>query len=112
MSSSTVDMVNKLVGTIGPTLVALAANGTRVRKIPNAWAAGQGRPDSAQLERLQVLKELLDLVGEAEGSDVARAWLIGASIDDGKLSPVEAIRTGRFDDARNSAQRLIHDEWS
>ncbi len=105
-------MVNKLVRAVGPTLVALAANGTRVRKIPRAWAAGQGRPDSEQLKRLQVLEELLDLIRKAKGPDTARAWLIGASIDDGKLSPVEAIRTGRFDDARISANRLVQDDWS
>lgn len=100
-------MVNSLVRSVGPTLVALIANETRDRKDPIAWAAGDSAPTDEQTVRLRVLDELIDLVSKAEGPDVARTWLVGMDIGGGMLSPVEAIRVDRFKEARASAERLI-----
>lgn len=78
------------------------------------WLTRSSRllPDDQQAEQLRFAHEMFMQVAQEEGTDVARAWFIGANVGEDKASPVEAIRDRRFDEVRVSARGLIEDQWS
>lgn len=96
---------------LGRTLTA-ALSGTRNRLDVDAWmkvGRGHATPTDHQLSRLRFAKEMFEKVSNAEDADTARAWFIGANVGDDEISPIEAIRNGRFDEVRTSATRMIED---
>jgi len=107
--TSTQRIVLHLRGNLGRTLVAYIA-GTRSEKDVQRWING-ATPDSAQYKRLKFAYDLLTAVASSESMGVAKAWLIGSSIDGGESSPAEAIRNGRFKAARTSSEQMIRDDW-
>lgn len=106
-------LIDELVRLVGPTLTAFTAHATnRAELVLDRWRQDATSLHPGKRERLELAYELLNDVAEADSEDVARAWFIGANCGPSLVSPAEAIRDGRFDEARLSAKRLINDEWS
>lgn len=64
------------------------------------------------MERLLVVRELLDELTASEGDVGFRRWLLSPSIYDEAKSIALVIRDGGFDEARASAKRLIEDAFT
>lgn len=52
------------------------------------------------------------MISAAEGSDVARAWFIGANPWLGHHTPVDAIRDGRLKEVAAAAQAFVDGSFS
>ncbi len=101
----------ELVWELGPTLVATLA-GTKDRTAPQSWADGTAEPDEHEAERLRAASESWHVVAAADGPDVARAWFIGMNPWLGDVTPVSAIREGKFAQVRAAAQAAAKDTFS
>lgn len=119
MKLSDKELIDELVQFIGPTLTAFTAHSTvRAEFVLDRWREGSTALHPGKRERLELAYELLNDVAESNSADIARAWFIGANTSPGSddetnlVSPAEAIRHGKFDEARTSAKRFINDEWS
>ncbi len=101
------ELVSRLVGHLGPTLVALLA-GVKDRKLPNKWARADGpvpRPESHR--RLLTALRAWTMISSAEGDHVARAWFIGANPRLGEEAPVICLREGRDADVLAAASAFV-----
>lgn len=101
------ELASRLVGHLGPTLVALLA-GVKDRKLPNKWARADGpepRPESQR--RLQTALRVWSMIASAEGDHVARAWFIGANPRLGEEAPVICLREGRDADVLAAAAAFV-----
>lgn len=103
------ELVEKLVGILGPTLVFIAAS-AKYRSDVKHWQAGDPMANG-QHERLQVADECLQEIIDRDGAGIARAWFIGRNTGQFEISPAEALGEGSFDLVRQSAKQLVNDEW-
>lgn len=95
---------------LGVTLTA-ALSGTRNRNDIHAWLHGQANPTDDQVERLNFACDTFKDVSKSQGADMTRTWFLGANVGADEISPIEAIRDGRFEEVRISARRMIEDQW-
>jgi hypothetical protein len=98
--------------TLGPTLVAALA-GSRNPHASREWASQRGdSPTEEQAIRLRVAYKAWSAIEIEHGSDIARAWFIGANPWLGEDTPIDATREGRFAEMAASAQAMIDDAFS
>lgn len=86
------ELVRTLNAHVGATVVQAMA-GTKDRGQPGRWARPDGpQPRLHTANRLRLGYRVWNLVAQAEGYDVALAWLVGANPRLGEGTPVSAVR--------------------
>lgn len=86
------DLVRTLNEHVGTTVVQ-AMTGTKDRGQPARWAQSDGpQPRMSTVEQLRLGYRVWDLLAQAEGYDVALAWLVGSNPRLGETTPVSAVR--------------------
>lgn len=106
------ELVRRLNGSLGSTLVAALAGSSEPREA-SGWADFDGPdPGSEAAQRLGTAYNAWWKVAEAEGEAVARAWFVGANpwLEDD--SPVNSLRTGRIDAVERAAQAVVDESFS
>lgn len=83
---------------------SLGTDSENVHATPNDWASGRFTPSEDQMERLVVLREVMVKVAASRGRMAARSWLLGNDDMTGR-TPLESVRRGLYDDARDAAER-------
>ncbi len=100
------DLVRILNGNVGPTLVQ-TMTGTKDHGLPAKWATADGpMPGSTAVEQLRLGYRVWHLLSEAEGRNVALAWLVGANHRLG-ATPVSAVRDLRSAEVIGAARAFI-----
>lgn len=86
------DLVRILNENVGTTVVQ-AMTGTKDRGQPARWARPDGpEPRLKTVNQLRLGYRVWHLLAQAEGPDVALAWLVGANPRLGETTPVSAVR--------------------
>ncbi len=86
------DLVRILNENVGSTVVQ-AMTGTKDRGQPARWARPNGpEPRLKTANQLRLGYRVWDMLTQAEGSDVALAWLAGSNPRLGERTPASAIR--------------------
>lgn len=103
------DLVAELLDSLGPTVVQ-AMTGVRDRSVPTRWARPDG-PTPRKLSQQQVRLgfRVWLMLRDAEGPQVAAAWMIGANPRLGEDTPITAIREMRSAHVVGAAQAFIDD---
>lgn len=104
------EVVRRLNTHLGATMVAALA-GSRDSKLPYKWAKTTVPNDTAE-QRIRLAHRLWRMISDAEPHHIARAWLRGANPVLGEVSPVMAIREGRFAEVVAAANAFIEGAWS
>ncbi|TRW44404.1 HAD domain-containing protein [Georgenia yuyongxinii] len=105
------DVVHQLNTALGPTIVA-ALSGATISTLPERWVEHDGPiPSPQEKERLRAAHRIWTQLADAEGPDLARAWLIG---DNPVLeqAPYLALRAGAVDEAVAAAAAFTTGTWS
>lgn len=101
------ELVAELVNQLGPTVVQ-AMTGTRDRSMPAAWARADGpTPRQRTHDQLRLGYRVWTMLRDAEGSNVAAAWMTGANPRLGEDTPLTAIREMRAADVVGAAGAFI-----
>lgn len=95
-----------MVDAVGAKLTAAACGVPRAVTVA-AWADGAAPPAVTELVRLRGLYLVWQLVAEAEGADVAKAWLISTNILLGGDAPIAALREGSVDEVIAAARAHV-----
>jgi len=78
-------------------------------ELASGWAqAGGPQPGAASAKHLRFGYEQWKMVANAEGDDLARAWFIGANRWLGNDTPVNAIRSDKWEEVTRAAHALIN----
>ncbi|PYF96348.1 hypothetical protein SAMN05216184_1198 [Georgenia satyanarayanai] len=86
------ELVRILNENVGSTVVQ-AMTGTKDRGQPAKWARPDGpEPRHNTVNQLRLGYRVWHLLEQAEGPDVALAWLVGANPRLGERTPVSAVR--------------------
>ena len=101
-------IVTELIAEVGPTLVAFMAD-IRSRQMPHQWAAGTTVPNDAAQQRLMLAHQVFGIVKASDGSDIARAWLIGTNPRFKDESPAARIRAFDAMAVLGAAQNFAED---
>lgn len=105
------ELVRRLNAGLGPTLVSALAGAVHPQHA-RAWAKGAFAPDTKVAQRIHAGYDVWQKMVEAEGEVVARAWFVGANPWLGGDSPVNALRSGQFDQVEIAAKTLSEDAFS
>ena len=101
------DLVRELNANVG-TVVVQAMTGVKDRGQPARWARPDGaRPRLRTVNQLRLGYRVWRLLEQAEGRDVALAWLVGANPRLGEQSPVTAIRELRSAQVMGAALAFV-----
>jgi hypothetical protein len=101
------EVVRRLIGHLGPTLVATLAN-VRDRKLPHKWAQADGpTPRDEASTRLYAAHRIWSALSASESDHVARAWFIGANPRLDEQQPVFALREGRISETMSALQAFL-----
>lgn len=104
------EVVRRLNSHMGATMVA-ALSGSRDSKLPYKWAKSTV-PNAEAQERLRFAHRIWKILADAESDHVARAWFRGTNPVLGEVSPVIAIREGRFAEVAGAADSFVSGNWS
>jgi len=104
------EVVRRLNSHLGATMVAALA-GSRDSKLPYKWAKSTV-PNAEAQERLRFAHRIWKIVADAESDHVARTWFRGTNPVLGEISPVIAIREGRFAEVAGAADSFVSGNWS
>lgn len=86
------DLVRVLNQNVGTTVVQ-AMTGTKDRGQPTRWARPDGpQPRMTTVDQLRLGYRVWHLLTQAEGHDVALAWLVGSNPRLDESTPVSAVR--------------------
>lgn len=99
------EVVRRLNSHVGATMVA-ALSGSRDSKLPYKWAKSTV-PNAEAQERLRFAHRIWKIVADAESDHVARTWFRGTNPVLGEISPVIAIREGRFAEVAGAADSFV-----
>ncbi|MBX9244661.1 hypothetical protein ICW40_07535 [Actinotalea ferrariae] len=106
------EVVRRLNGVLGPTLVSTAA-GTSDRKAAIRWAkADSGRIRAEFENRLRLAYRAMTAIAEVENAHVARAWFISANPLLGEDTPILAIREDRHRDVVRAFTAVATGDWA
>lgn len=101
------ELVAELVDQLGPTVVQ-AMTGSRDRSMPAAWAKEDGpTPRQMTQNQLRLGYRVWSMMRDAEGPNVAAAWMTGANPRLGESPPLTAIREMRPADVVGAAEAFI-----
>lgn len=101
------ELVRRLVGHLGPTIVATLAN-VRDRKLPYKWSQEGGpEPRAESAARLYAAHRVWTLIASAENEHVARAWFIGTNPRLGEVQPMVALREGKLSEVLAAARAFV-----
>lgn len=101
------DLVRDLNDGLG-TAVVQAITGVKDRGQPARWARPDGpEPAQASIDRLRLAGRVWRMLEQAEGRDVALAWMVGANHRLDEATPVTAIREMRTSEVVGAAQAFI-----
>lgn len=101
------DLVRELNDNVG-TVVVQAITGVKDRGQPGRWARPDGaEPRHASSQQLRLGYRVWRMLEEAEGRDVALAWLVGANPRLDEQTPVTAIRELRSAEVVGAALAFI-----
>lgn len=103
------EVVRRLNTHLGATVVA-ALSGSRDSKLPYKWAKST-LPNPKVRERLEFAHRIWKMLADAESDHVARTWFHGTN-PVLNISPVIAIREGKFTEVSGAANSLITGSWS
>lgn len=92
--SQVVSMLREL---LGAKLVAYLGSVKETRAV-SQWADGEREPSEATRMRLRLALQVALMVAEADGAEVARAWLQGLNPQLDDRSPARLIREGDLDE--------------
>lgn len=70
------DLVRSLTETLGARLVALIGGAKDTRSV-RSWSSGESAPRN--LTRLQLAKQVIDVIATRDKADVIRAWFSGVN---------------------------------
>lgn len=104
------EIVRRLNSHLGATIVA-ALSGSRDSKLPYKWAKTTTPNEEAE-QRIRLAHRLWWTISDAESDHIARAWFRSINPALGEVSPVIAIREGRFDEAVQAATAFVEGAWS
>lgn len=104
------EVVRRLNSHMGATMVAALA-GSRDSKLPYKWAKSTV-PNAEAQQRLRFAHRIWKILADAESDHVARTWLRGTNPVLGEVSPVIAIREGRFAAVAGAADSFVSGNWS
>ena len=86
------ELVRILNENVGTTVVQ-AMTGTKDRGQPARWARPDGpEPRKATVNQLRLGYRVWHLLAQAEGQDIALAWLVGSNPRLAEATPVSAVR--------------------
>lgn len=71
-----------------------------------------GRPLGATAEIFRSAREVFSLIAEAEGEQIARAWMIGMNPHLNDESPLLALKEGRAAEAIRAARAYLNGQWT
>ncbi|GAA1114034.1 hypothetical protein [Arthrobacter flavus] len=75
------------------------------------WAEGSAIPPSESQSRLRFAYEVLSEIQMARRTNIAQAWALTVNPRLSYLSPVKAIREGRFTETKAAAKALLEDAY-
>lgn len=103
LSAREISDLCELLGSFAQVGLAAACES---RANPKEWAAGNGRPNDAEMKRLVVLKEALEKVAKKKGNVAARQWALSPNchVDNSRVSPITAVSLDKFKAVRDAAQ--------
>lgn len=104
------EVVRRLNSHLGATMVAALA-GSRDSKLPYKWAKTTV-PNTDAEQRIRLAHRLWRVIADAESDHIARAWFRGANPVLGEVSPVIALREGRFAEVVAAATAFVEGAWS
>lgn len=104
------EIVRRLNSHLGETMVAALA-GTRDTRLPHRWAE-HTVPNTDAQERLRFAYQIWKMLADAESDDIARTWFRGNNPVLGEVSPVIAIRDGKYAAVAGAAHSFIAGSWS
>lgn len=110
MQTDVHELVRGLNHHLGATMVA-ALSGSRDSKLPYRWVEPTV-PNTEAQERLRFAHQIWTMLAEAESDDIARTWFRGTNPVLGEVSPVIAIRDGRYAAVAGAANSFIAGNWS
>lgn len=100
-------LVAELLDGLGPTVVQ-AMTGVRDRSVPSRWARPDGAvPRQVSQQQLRLGFRVWLMLRDAEGPQVAAAWMTGANPRLAEDTPITAIRELRSADVVGAAQAFI-----
>lgn len=103
------ELVAELLDGLGPTVVQ-ALTGVRDRSVPSRWARPDGpAPRTVSQQQLRLAFRVWLMVRDAEGPQVAAAWMVGANPRLAEDTPITAIRQLRSADVVGAARAFIDD---
>lgn len=111
MEMSIGEVTTRLIGVLGPTLVASLAGSRDVSRF-RRWSLETEPVSAAEEEKIRCAMDVWDMVSNAEGDDIARLWFIGGNPWLGDKTPITGLRTGRLAQVRVAAQALVDDSFS
>lgn len=71
-----------------------------------------GRSIGETAETFRAAREVLTLIAEAEGDEMARAWIIGMNPHLGDESPILALKEGRALEVFRAARAYLNGQWT
>lgn len=104
------EVARRLNSHVGATMVA-ALSGSRDSKLPYKWAKNTV-PNAEAQERLRFAHRIWKILADAESDHVARTWFRGTNPVLGEVSPVIAIREGKFAEVAGAADSFVSGNWS
>jgi hypothetical protein len=106
------EITRRLNAALGPTLVASLTGSTDPR-ISYQWARVDGpEPKTDAVRRLQFAHAQWLAITASEGEHVARMWFIGSNPLLNYDTPVDAIRTNRFQETAAAAVAMFEDGFN
>lgn len=103
-------MVRELTETLTARIVAGLA-GVRDPLQVREWAEGSAVPPSESQSRLRIAHEVLSEIQTERRTNIAQAWALTVNSRLSDLSPVRAIREGRFTETKAAAKALLEDAY-
>ena len=100
------DLVRLLNENVG-SVVVQAMTGVKDRGQPARWARGDAEPRLQSTNQLRLGYRVWRLLADAEGRDVALAWLVGSNPRLGEQTPVTAIRELRSAEVVGAALAFV-----
>ena len=101
------DVVSFLQDLLGRRLVAYVA-GVKDAKTVSRWASGEvGSVRQESEERLRTAYEVAQLLVQFDSPGLVKAWFIGLDPQLDDVSPDEAIREGKLEEAKAAARAFI-----
>ncbi len=100
------DLVRLLNESLG-SVVVQAMTGTKDRGQPARWARGEAEPRLRTTNQLRLGYRVWRLLEQAEGRDIALAWIMGSNPRLDEQTPVTAIRELRSADVVGAALAFI-----